>query len=216
MDRGALQHPVEIAGVIRSEPELAARPHDARQDVKRRAPDDSPLVMAELRPGVGKEDEDARERSCRKRGKNKPRIIDEEPDVAEPLPLDLGEQLDDAILEDLAADDPDTGMRCRLCGEMLAPAEADLEPDLVNRRMKECAGFERAGIGQRDSEPRQQSFQQVLLARAQLAAAPATIEKPLLRALLLGAQNARRSSSTRSSRSQEKPPSASGGRPKWP
>ena len=50
-------------------------------------------------------------------------------DIAEAAPRDLAEQPGDAVLEHLAADKADLGMPLGLFGEVLAAAEADLEPD---------------------------------------------------------------------------------------
>ena len=49
--------------------------------------------------------------------------------VSDAPPLDLGKQLRDAVLEDLGADHAGRAMRLGLRREMLAAAEAELEPD---------------------------------------------------------------------------------------
>src|SRR6185437_13649615 len=100
--------------------------------------------------------------------------------------LDLAEQLGDAVLEDLAADDADVAMRRRLGGEMLAAAEADLEPDIVHRRGEQRGGIERARRRQRDGEARQQRVDQALLAGMQLPAASASVEDAATARRLLG------------------------------
>src|SRR5690349_20639528 len=107
-------------------------------------------------------------------------------------------------------------MRCGLRREMLARAEADLERDRVDWAIEDRSGGQRSGRRERDAEARETPLPQRLLTRPQLAATAAAIDEALRARLGVGAQKARRSSSTRSSRSHEKPPSGSGARPKWP
>src|SRR5215472_1653469 len=97
---------------------------------------------------------------------------------------------------------------------MLAGAEADLERDRINRAIEERGWGQHLRRREREAERRQKPPPQLLLSRPQLAAAAAAIDEALLPRLRVGAQNARRSSSTRSSCSHEKPPSGSGARPK--
>ena len=54
-------------------------------------------------------------------------------DIAEPLLLDERQQLGDAIDERLGADEIDFGMKRGLMRQMLAAAEADLEPGFAIR-----------------------------------------------------------------------------------
>ena len=209
-----LEHPAEITRIVGGEAQLAAIGHRRGEEVERRRCDEAALVVTELRPGIGKEDEDAGQHRLGQRRQEEARIVDEEPDIAELLPLDVGKQLDDAVLEDLAADKALARRRRGLRCQMLAGAEADLEGDRLGRRGERCGRVEMPCFRQRDGEPRQQRRQQVLLSRAKLAAAAAAIkDAPAERRF---AQKAPRSALTRSSCSQEKPPSGSGGRPKWP
>ena len=59
-----------------------------------------------------------------------PRVIGEQPDIAEAAPRHLAERAHDAVLEHLAADKPDLRVPLGLGGKVLAGAEADLEPHL--------------------------------------------------------------------------------------
>src|SRR6516162_8711842 len=172
--------------------------------------------MAELRPRVRKQNEHARERSLVEGGEQQARVVEEEANVGEAALLDFGEQLGDAVLEHLAADEAQPRMRRGLGGQVLAGAEADLEPDPIHWGRKERLGRERARGRQRETQAREQPLPERLLAGPQLAAAAAAIDEALLRRRGFGAQKARRNSSTRSSRSHEKPPSGSGLRPKCP
>jgi hypothetical protein len=58
----------------------------------------------------------------------------EDPDIAKTPLLDDGEKFRHAIDEGLAADEADIGVTLGLCREMLAAAEADLEPERARRR----------------------------------------------------------------------------------
>jgi hypothetical protein len=127
------------------------------------------------------------------------------------------EQARDAVDEDLGADQPDPGVGGRLGGEMLAAAEADLEPDRGRRRGEAAARVERrAAFRQRQGELRQPVLEQAAAAGPQPSAAAAAIEARPVGPVRSAQWSADFSPSTRSSRSQEKPPSASAGRPKWP
>jgi hypothetical protein len=178
--------------------------------------------VAGLRPGVREEQEDAVERGRRQHRQQQPGIVREDPDIADAAALEMVEQAGDAVDEDLGADQPDLGMSRRLGREMLAAAEADLQPDRGRRRREAALRIERrAAFGQPQGELRQAVLEQAAASRPQPAAVAAAIEvRPRLRVrvpLLRVAQwSADFSPSTRSSRSQEKPPSASAGRPKWP
>ena len=105
-------------------------------------------------------------------------------------------------------------MRAGLRGEMLAAAEADLEPER-SARVRE--GRER--IARIDAQPRQKRAEQLVLRRPQPLALAAAVERARGVARPgrpVRQDSAERSVSTRSVRSHEKPPSASGLRPKWP
>ena len=107
--------------------------------------------------------------------------------------------------------------------QVLAGAEADLEPDVAHRPVEQGGRIERPVAGQRDREMRQKIGDEPLPTRAQRTALSAA-EEATLRLVAggradgrsLAQENAAASSSTRSRRSHEKPPSGSGGRPKWP
>ena len=89
--------------------------------------------------------------------------------IGEMLALDLPEQRGHAVDVGLAADQADIGMGLGLGGEMLAAAEADLEPDLPARRHEQRpwikeGRIERAGLRECDPEARQQMLDQLLAA----------------------------------------------------
>ena len=123
--------------------------------------------------------------------------------------VDLGEQAGQPIDEGLAADQTDIGPDPRLGREMLAAAETDFEPHRLWGMIEQGDRVEFRP--QRDPQVRQQLLDQGLAARAQLLAVTPPIQYSSLYQL-----SAAVSVSTRSRRSQEKPPSSSGARPKWP
>ena len=101
--------------------------------------------------------------------------------------------------------------------EMLAAAETDLEPNRGACGTEQGSDVEVTRCREVYRQPRQQFIDEGLLSRTQ--SPPAAAAEDLMTPLRLAArcaQKARRSSSTRSSLSQEKPPSGSGRRPKWP
>jgi hypothetical protein len=101
--------------------------------------------------------------------------------------------------------------------QVLAAAEADLEPEVVDGRAEERARIERAALRQGDPDRGQQMLEERGLPGAKRPAAAPAVD-PALRRLGQGSlrQKARLRFGARSVFSQEKPPSASGGRPKWP
>jgi len=107
-----------------------------------------------------------------------------------------------------------------LRGEMLAGAEADLEPELVGWNRKEPLRMEAAALRELDAQLRQQAREQVALAGTQSPPAASAVEDPApgigARLRRVPQAKAERSCGIRSRRSQEKPPSDSGCRPKWP
>ena len=130
------------------------------------------------------------------------------------------EQLGDAVDERLDPQKADIAMALGLRGEMLAAAEADLEPDLLRRRRKEAARIDRRARFEGESDPRQDLVQKPPGFGTQPGALAPAVEEPPIgrvggcrpRAQL----KARRSSAARSVRSHEKPPSSSAARPKCP
>ena len=91
----------------------------------------------------------------------------------------MREALGDAVHVGLAADQPDIGMLLGLPHQMLAGAEADLEPDLARaaeqRRRIDLLRLRRNG----DQKLRQQRVEQRLLAGPQLLAATPAVEGAL-------------------------------------
>ena len=130
-------------------------------------------------------------------------------DVGEAAVVDQGAQAGQAVDEGLAADQPDLAMRLGLVGEMFAAAETNLKPYRVGLVIEQGRRIEFRLGG--DQQTRQQRIDQRLAARAQPLAVTPAVELTVPYQL-----SAAFRSSTRSRRSQEKPPSASGARPKWP
>src|SRR5208282_3166004 len=103
----------------------------------------------------------------------------------------------------------------------------DLELNLAYRHRKQRPQFRRGRMAKVDREPRQQGVDQPRLARAQLVTLAPTkesarlnrrifVHRPSSPAMTNCQRKLRLSASARSVRSQEKPPSFSGARPKWP
>jgi hypothetical protein len=105
-------------------------------------------------------------------------------------------------------------MRARLRQQMFATTKADFEPDFAGDEGEKSSGVgDRPG---RDFKLRQAVFDQPGVVGPQRLAAAAPIERAP-RAFVVAVQETRpRNWLARSVFSQEKPPSASGLRPKWP
>ena len=185
----------------------------------------APLVMAPFWPGIGVEHENARKECVRSRLDNGLSVAAPQAHVGELLALDPGKRRDDAVEKRLAADNPNIGIGLRLLNEMLACAEPDLQPHFARRRGERTPRRQRL---RRNRKQRQRFGEQTLLARAKRLAAAASIEPASRRRPVASAdsqssasqwaagQARARSVSARSVFSHEKPPSASGARPKWP
>jgi hypothetical protein len=174
-------------------------------------------VLPAFWPGIREQDEDAIDCWPRKRCHDQARVIGKDPNIGEPPLLDLGEQLDYPVLEYFAADKPNLRMLLGQLREMLAAAETDLEPNRAAGVTEVGGDVEATRWRMIYRQPWQQFVDEGLLSRTQ--SPPAAAAEDLRASLRLGAgyaQKARRNSSTRSSLSHEKPPSASGRRPKWP
>src|SRR5262249_34174541 len=154
--------------------EVADWPKNATECRDARTLHEAALTVAALRPGVGIEQIDARERAAWQPGQQVGGVAEMQADVVEAARLDQGQRFRHAVDEGLAADEAHARMRARLGAEVLAPAEADLEADAVDRARKQRAqriGRRRAVI---EREPRQQRLHQRRLMRPQrMALAPA-------------------------------------------
>ena len=146
MHRHKLQHCTEIADIVGGEPELGTRLHGARELVEGAGRYHAPLVMPSLGPRIGEQDEDAAERGVRQRRQQEPRVVDEDTDVAEVAAAHLGQELNHAVLEHLGTEKTDLRMRRCLLGQVLAGAEADLEPELGRRNGEEAPRIEPAAL----------------------------------------------------------------------
>jgi hypothetical protein len=178
-----------------------------------------------LRPRIGIENEQAREGRARQRLDERAGVAGPQSDVFELFALDCRKRFRDAIDEGLGADQSDVAIGARLCDEMLAAAEADLDPDLARRKREQRAAFDRGFCP--DFKLRQPALDERRMVTSKRLAMRASIERtpPALRqagalctflSVWRNQEAKRLKSSARSIFSQEKPPSASGLRPKWP
>jgi hypothetical protein len=181
--------------------------------------------VAPFRPGIGIEHEDSRQDGVGQRRDQRAGVAGAQPDIVELFPLDRRQRLGEAVVEGLGAEKADVAMRRRLGDQMLAAAKADFEPDFAWGERKQRRAIEPRRRA--DFQPRQQVPDQRRLAAAQGLAMGPAIERAPLAGIRTGSgrgfvfscgdQETRRlKSPARSVRSQEKPPSASGLRPKWP
>jgi len=80
---------------------------------------------------------DSNERLRRRPGQEFGGVAREQPDVADVVGLDLGQDLGHAVDIGLAADEADIREGKRFGDQMLAAAEPDFEPDLAGRRVEQ-------------------------------------------------------------------------------
>src|SRR6185437_11516306 len=90
----------------------------------------------------------------------------------------MGQALGDAVEIGLAADQPDIGVLLGLPHQMLAGAEADLEPDLARAEQRRQIELLRRGWNG-DEELGQQGVEQGFLPGPKLLAATAAVERAL-------------------------------------
>ena len=174
-------------------------------------------MVAALGPGVGEQQEDAPDAGIAEVGDEFARIAIMHANVGNALLVNVAEQLGDAVNVGLAADEADVRMGRGLPGKVLAAAEADLQPDILDVAEQALRLLERAHA-RLDAQSGEQVLDQPRLAGAQRRTLAPAIELAPVLGVVIGRDQvrARLSSPERSTRSQEKPPSASGGRPKWP
>jgi hypothetical protein len=219
MSRRILEHDAQVFHVVGGKPQLALVGQDTGQGIEHRGRDQTAFVMTLLGPGIGEENEDPLHRGFGERLHQDTRIVHEKPHIDETALPHLGQQLRNAVLEDFAADNAAERLASGLRRQMLAAAESKLEPDGFDWRVEQSAGLESSVFREVEAQTGKQRRQELALPGPQLAAAAAAIDDPLAGFARFGGdrpQNAALSSLTRSSRSQEKPPSASGVRPKCP
>ena len=92
--------------------------------------DEAPLPVFLLRPRVGVEQIDARQRRVRQPVEQLRRVVVVDAQIGERRFGDRGHHLRHAVDEGLDADEADAGMGRRLVHQMLAAAEADLQADV--------------------------------------------------------------------------------------
>ena len=108
-----------------------------------------------------------------------PCVVGEDADPsAGTVGLKMAQQARNALDEGLAADEPHVRIGAHLMGEVLAGTEADLEPEVADRRREEAVQLESRLliVGQRDPKPRQGAVEQRLPARAEPVAESAPID----------------------------------------
>ena len=169
--------------------------------------------MTALRPWIGIKDRHLRQAGVRQAFYQRAGVARPQPDIVEPRLFNSGKRLGDPIDERLAADEADVAMGAGLRQQMFAAAKADLEPDFAGGEREEVGGArDRA---RRDVEPRQKLFdQRGVIGPQRLAAAAPVKRAPRAFAIVAFQETRPRNWLARSVFSQEKPPSASGLRPK--
>jgi hypothetical protein len=211
------EHPKKVAAIVGGKAELGIVGHDFSQSVEHLVRHDSALMMATFWPRVGKQDKHTVDRNSWQRRNQQPRIAAKDADVFKMPARDLRQQFRYSVFEYFAAYEAGLGILLGLQREMFAPAKPDLQPSRSPEAVEQHSGIERAGCRKIHDKLRQRTRDQGPLSGTKGSTAATAVDKPTPRRLRIRAfQKARRRSSTKSNLSQEKPPSASGFRPKWP
>jgi len=148
MAEHCLQNCACILPDIRGDAELTARPQDAGKLGDRFARNEPALVMPFLGPWIGKQNEGAIHAGLGQQAQERPAVVGVDPDIGQAFGVDGAQHLDDAVLERLAADQADIGVMSRLPDQVLAAAEANLQPDFLNCRCKHIGdALQRVGVG---------------------------------------------------------------------
>jgi hypothetical protein len=170
------ENPREIVGLVGRNAQLGIVGHDLRQAVEGCARHDPAFVLPAFWPGIRKEDEYPADRGRRQGRYDQSRVIGKDPNVVEPTPLDLGEQLDYSVLEYFAADEPGLRMLRGPLREMLAAAEADLEPNRGACVPEEGSDVEVTRCREVYRQPRQQFVDESPLSETQGPPAAAAVD----------------------------------------
>ena len=172
----AVQRPAGILHVIGGETKLAAAFQDAGEFVEAVLLDQPAAMVAHLRPRVGKEHDDAIERSLGQTPEQEPDVVIEDTHVAEIVGLDAREQSRDAVDESLATDEANGGIGLGLVGQVFARAEADLKSDFTWLEGKKRGRIDCPRNAQGNAQPGQQVFGEFAPAGAQPASAAPAVE----------------------------------------
>ena len=215
--REMAERPVDVAVDVTGHAQQPAGGEDAGDAREILRADEAALPVPTLRPRVGIEQVDAGERGRGQPVEQPGGVIVMQADIAEGAVGDRRDRLGHAGDEGLDADEAGAGVGRGVGGQMVAPAEADLEPDVIDRRGEQRRQRGRRRRGEVDGEGRVGVGHEAAAAGGKGLALPPAVEPPSLLAVHAQTQRrALRSVSARSVFSHEKPPSSSAGRPKWP
>ena len=131
--------------------------------------------MPAFRPGIGEEQEGARQAALGQGSQQQAGVIAKDTDIVQAALLDMAKQAGHAVDEGFRPDDADLGMGFRLGRQMFAAAEADLEPDFIDGAGKQGLRVEHGPGGRHGHrQPLKAGLEDRGLARAELVAgAPA-------------------------------------------
>ncbi|MEY9405744.1 uncharacterized protein (DUF2336 family) [Bradyrhizobium ottawaense] len=173
------QRPGAVIVDVADEAEFAVRLQHARHRGDGPVLDEAPFPVPPLRPGIGMDQVDPRQRCLGQPGQQLGGIACEQTDVADVGGLDLREDLGHAVDIGLAADEACRGEALCLGRQMLAAAEADLEPHVFGRRAKDLACIRRRLTVDVERQMRQQLTNQLGLVLPELVTLAAPEERAL-------------------------------------
>ena len=154
------QYPVAICAVVRGDSQLRSRAEHAGAMVEIGCGHETPLVMAFLGPGIGKQQEHASDSGVLDGVQENSSIVGEDANVVQGIPVDQGEQCGYSVDEGFATDHADVGVGRRLGCEVFAAAKSNFQPDLADLAVKTTGRIQYASGRERNSQSRQQTGQQ--------------------------------------------------------
>ena len=131
------QRPGAVIVDVADEAEFAAALQEARHRRDRRVLHEAPLPVPPLRPGIGMDQVDPRQRLRRRPRQQFGGVAGEQADIADIVRLDLREYLRHAVDIGLAADEAGVRKRLGFGDQVLAAAETDFEPHRFGRRIEQ-------------------------------------------------------------------------------
>ncbi len=171
------QGPAAIVLDIRCHPELSPVHHDARQLVERFRGDKTTFMVALLVPGVGEQQECARNRRIAQALQHVARVVGVNTYIGKAALFHLTQQFRHTVYKRFAPDQANHRVRDGLRRQMLPATKPDFQPDFLCGIVKECFRIVEGAVF-RNLNLRQKDFHQIVMMGPQgMALAPA-IKKP--------------------------------------
>lgn len=155
----SLQNPVAIFAIIRGDTQFRTRPEYPGAMIEIGRSHETPLVMAFLWPGIGKQQEHTSDGSVLDDIQENSSVIGKNANVVEGIPFDRGKQGGYSVDEGFTTDDADLGVCPCLGSKVFAAAKSNFQPNLADLAVETCGWVQEASGRERNSQLRQQTSQ---------------------------------------------------------